>query len=106
MNKYARSILRKLVKKHDYTWEYADDHRYWKKGLQERATIRAAIDNANCPFTYEQLCSWARGFHDQLPSEQIKRISEAYSNDSVLEHKLFLAINDWLRTDTQETTTP
>ena len=99
MNKYARSILRDLVKKHDYTWEYADDHRYWKKGLQERATIRAAIQNANCPFTYEQLCSWAQGFHDALPTDELARIFDAYSSQAVLKHNLFQTINDWLRTD-------
>jgi hypothetical protein len=33
--------LRKLLRSHDWFYEYSDDHRYWRKGHEEWTEIRA-----------------------------------------------------------------
>ena len=33
------SILEKLLKSHDWYFDYSDDHSVWKKGMAERSAI-------------------------------------------------------------------
>tara|TARA_B110000858_G_C17774075_1_gene461255 strand:+ start:1576 stop:1845 length:270 start_codon:yes stop_codon:yes gene_type:complete len=33
-----------LLKKHDWTYMYSDDHRAWKKGSEEAEELRSSID--------------------------------------------------------------
>jgi hypothetical protein len=33
-----------LLKTHDWTYNYSDDHRYWKKGVAEAEEIRRSKD--------------------------------------------------------------
>ena len=36
--------LKTLLEKHDWTYQYSDDHRYWSKGHNEAAEIRRQMD--------------------------------------------------------------
>lgn len=33
------AVLEKLLKSHDWTYEFSDDHRVWKQGMAERSAI-------------------------------------------------------------------
>lgn len=99
MDKYSRATLRKLLKEHDHTYDWADDHRNWKRGREEKHQIERAIAATNCPFNYKQLWSWALTLHDNLPADKLQSIADAYSPRAILNYDLFLAINNWLRTD-------
>ena len=42
--KYFHELsLDKMLESHDWTYEYSDDHRYWKKGSNERDIIHDKI---------------------------------------------------------------
>ena len=42
--KYFHELsLDKMLESHDWTYEYSDDHRYWKKGSNERDVIHDKI---------------------------------------------------------------
>ncbi len=38
------STLEKLLKTHDWYYQYSDDHRYWKKGNEESNEIRRQMN--------------------------------------------------------------
>ena len=46
MNKMHPDLntLEKLLKTHDWYYEYSDDHRVWQRGRDERDEIRRQID--------------------------------------------------------------
>jgi hypothetical protein len=33
-----------MLEHHDWTFQYSDDHRYWRRGQQQLGEIQAAID--------------------------------------------------------------
>lgn len=42
--KYFHELsLDKMLKAHDWTYQYSDDHRYWKRGSEERNIIHNKI---------------------------------------------------------------
>ena len=52
-----------LLKAHDWTYEYSDDHRHWTRGCDEDNMIRHILDgNSRDPQfrgLYDQYRSWA-----------------------------------------------
>ncbi len=38
------TTLEKILKKHDWYFDYSDDHRVWEKGRNERDEIRRQMD--------------------------------------------------------------
>ena len=45
-NRYHPDLLqlKTLLQKHDWTYNYSDDHRYWVKGNKEADEIRRQMD--------------------------------------------------------------
>ena len=45
----ATTLLEKL-RRHDWFYGYADDHRAWKRGAQRHRELQAELARLNCPF--------------------------------------------------------
>lgn len=43
MPNYDPEYFQKMLKEHDWTYMYSDDHRYWVKGSEEMKKIQAYI---------------------------------------------------------------
>lgn len=47
--------IRQLLCNHDWTWAYADDQFYWKKGPLDEKEIKERLLTLECPFSWEEL---------------------------------------------------
>ena len=46
--------LIKLLRKHDWYFEYSDDHKVWQRGVMQRAAINAEAERLGRPELVEQ----------------------------------------------------
>ena len=46
--------LIKLLRKHDWYFEYSDDHKVWQRGVTQRAAINAEAERLGRPELVEQ----------------------------------------------------
>ena len=46
--------LIKLLRNHDWYFEYSDDHKVWKRGVAQRAAINAEAERLSQPELVEQ----------------------------------------------------
>ncbi|NDG31610.1 hypothetical protein EB118_16275 [bacterium] len=50
-----------MLEHHDWSYQYSDDHRYWRRGQQQMAEIRTAIDSGGKAYSdlFEQWDGYA-----------------------------------------------
>ena len=54
-----RSEFAKRLKNHDWYYGYSDDHKVWTRGRNASAALRKTKEELDCPFTMNELKTWA-----------------------------------------------
>ena len=60
--------FRKMVRSHDYYYEYSDDYRVWERGRAEKAALRAAMKEL------------PEGVGERIWEEEIKSMYSEYTS--------------------------
>ena len=50
----TKSLMERL-QKHDWYYEYSDDHRVWKRGRNDTKKLRALLADLRCPYEMDTL---------------------------------------------------
>ena len=102
----GRKEFKEQVKRHDWYFEYSDDHRVWTRGRKALGELKMNHAALECPFDLQTLCKWAHNmileqFSEEKPGEyyrqprKYKYIAPTRRDDLITQEE-FDAIETWM----------